>query len=365
MTEKPINQMTPKEWITHKRRELGGLVPFAAHEYDLRALKELISRIPESDREAARKIWMERRKRSLADVHDELMNTYRSAVLPLLQKDELAVAEDTYFGILPTRDFNGYAGFTPRGDRIVVLHEGLGYTINFWSNWLMRMLDEGRDHLADSPDKLLHALAHIKYVWYGRPPKPPLPDIHPKTGVSWNLAECLTMSTLSFVMGHELGHLLNKDTAYTNSKADNHRMELKTDVQGLSVGLRYGLVWGAKFADDNDDNYFTKMGLFGPLFALALMTVFGDSESISHPSASQRLAHVENIFDSQLRSIVGEHYRRFVEAVDADLVAVLLQQSARFARAFRYFGEVMREIDIGDTAIDNSWLTAALRQTTA
>jgi uncharacterized protein with PIN domain len=93
--------------------------------------------------------------------------------------------------------------------------------------------------------------------------------------------------------------------------------------------------------------------------------VFGDSESISHPSASQRLAHVENIFDSQLRSIVGEHYRRFVEAVDADLVAVLLQQSARFARAFRYFGEVMREIDIGDTAIDNSWLTAALRQTTA
>ncbi|WP_411752383.1 hypothetical protein, partial [Serratia sp. (in: enterobacteria)] len=68
---------------------------------------------------------------------------YLQRVMPVLRRDERAVAESIFFGLLPTYQFNAFAGRTPRGDRIVIVHHTVVHTLSCWAHWFVRAKDEG------------------------------------------------------------------------------------------------------------------------------------------------------------------------------------------------------------------------------
>lgn len=356
---KPEEKMSPKEWLQHIR-ELKGLNKNFCIPKD--SLKEFINRIPEKFRKNAEKIWFARYNVNISDIHDELMETYLQQIKPILTKDELEIIKNTYFGIFPTCDFNGFAGYTPKGDRIVLLHEGLGYTINFWSHWYLRLLDEnGIDYLLKNPTSLEYVLSYILSIWYGKQNyKTPLPDIYPKTEDSWSLSERLTLSSIAFVLGHEIGHIYYGHNKYSNNKNHNHKMEFEADLVSLRISIRFSLI---KSTLIYSDTYYTKYMLFGPLFALGIMSLFGDSDSLTHPSPSSRRDNIINNIMNEIRTLVGdEKFDVFLEEMDIDLHDILKRNSDRLFEKFKDYREIINLMDEFKTPVDNTWLKMELEK---
>jgi hypothetical protein len=353
---KAVQEMSPKEWLEHIREKHG----FTGN-YNIPkdALGDLLSKIPESDREKARAIWMSRYEKTVGEVADELMQQYIDQILPVLTPRQREIANSTFFGIYPTRKVNGFSGLTPRGDRIVILHEGLGYTINFWSHWYLRNLDEeGKNYLLDDPEQLYLVLRYILRVWYGYTPDNKLPDIYPKSEDTWQLSEFMTLSAIAFVLGHEIGHIERNHKAYSSNKDRNHSMEYEADRVGLAVSIRYSLL---KVAALELDNYYSKFMLFAPLFALAVMSLFGDTSTITHPSPSSRHDHLLASYEKEMGLILGEHFGPVVADIDEDLFSILETNSHRLFEIFSDFRELMGHIYIGPRNVPASQLRAELR----
>lgn len=355
LTAKPAKEMTPSEWLASVREKYGlrGNLSFPDS-----WLEDLLSRIPASDRDAAWKIWTERRSKKASQVQDEMMEQYLQQVLPILRPNEKKIAEATFFGVLPTYQFNAYAGFTPRGDRIVILHHALAYTLSYWSHWYLRMKDEGgKDYLRENSERLLEALVYILSIWLGQPPNVELPDIYPKTEDSWRLDECLVLSAISFVIGHELGHILSGHNRYDADRDKNHAMEFEADQIGLSIAIRHTLV---KTAVIKGDTYHTKFMLFGPLFALSVMSLFGDRSSHTHPSPSDRRSKLLMVYQGELQKILGNRLTDFLEDIDHDVFDVLGNNSNRLFELLAIYRELISELKSGIQPADAPWLRKEL-----
>jgi hypothetical protein len=147
-----IDEMDPKQWLEHVRESHGANRAFSA---DLDLLDDYLTRIPPQHKEAARTVWMSRFDTSISDIHDELIQMYFAQIIPVLNAKEKSIVDKLYFGIFPTHEFNAYAGATPRGDSVVILHEGLGHLLAYWSHWISRLAidEDGRDYLRSSPEQ--------------------------------------------------------------------------------------------------------------------------------------------------------------------------------------------------------------------
>src|ERR1700712_5656121 len=133
-------QMSPAQWLAHVRSDMG-LAEMTT--FTDAWLETLIGSIPQKDREAARRVWLERRGKPQADLHDELMSQYLKWLLPYLTPKERNVADGHFFALVPTYELNAHHGKTPRGDRLIVLHHTLFYTIAFLTHLYMRLLLQG------------------------------------------------------------------------------------------------------------------------------------------------------------------------------------------------------------------------------
>ncbi len=347
--------LTPSQWVAHMRAQ-HGLTEDLPYQVPAEFLDDFLSHLPDTDREEAREVWGSRQGRPAHEIYDELMQTYTEQIGPILKPEEHRVFSDTYFAVLPTRKFNGYAGFTPRGDRVIVLHEALGFTLNYWSYWYLRLHEEGNGYLTNDPERLVAICKYIMRVWNGLPPGTCRPDIHPRTTDSWRLAETMTLSAISFVLGHELGHVLRGHTPYTDDRDANHAMEFEADQIGLSVTIRHSMI---KSSSLKQDNYFTKFGLFAPLFAMAVMSLFGDTSSVTHPSATQRkdklLASYWNVF----RTVFTGTAQVFWDDIDESLQNVLEFNASRLFEIAEALRDIIRDIGDEMPAHDLSWLTTS------
>ena len=353
---KPIDEMSPGEWFVYIRHKYDYGAPFNPPRA---SLEDFLSRLPASDKEVTREVWMRRYKMKMSEIHDELMQQYLQRLMPIFKTEEKEIVETTFFGILPTHDFNGYAGFTPRGDRVIILHEGLAHMLDFWSSWYLRVLDEaGKDFLIENPEKLYVALSYILAFWYGSKRPARLPDIYPKNKDSWDISECLTFASIAFVLGHELGHVLFKHSAYTADRDRNHAMEYDADRVGLSISIRHSI---ARNAYLRRDNYYPKFMFTGPLFATAVMSLLGDSPTNTHPSASDRMERLIAAYDEELRAILGKDTDAFVKAVDEDIFTILRNNSRRLFEVFAGYRDMMTGINIGPRTVDNTWLRSELK----
>jgi hypothetical protein len=118
-------------------------------------------------------------------------------------------------------------------------------------------------------------------------------------------------------------------------------MEFEADQIGLSIAIRHTLV---KTAVIEGDTYHTKFMLFGPLFALAVMSLFGNRTSNTHPSPSLRRAKLLAAYRHELQAILGNEFNSFLENIDHDVFDVLEKNSNRLFEIFSVYGEIISEL---------------------
>jgi len=92
-------------------------------------LDSFITRLPESERDAARLVWEQRRGMTVDEVLDEMMERYLSDLVPFLTEEERETAQSVHFAVLPTFKFNAHATKSPGGDHVILLHHALPFTM--------------------------------------------------------------------------------------------------------------------------------------------------------------------------------------------------------------------------------------------
>ncbi len=342
MVRLPLDEMNPKQWIHYKRSEygLGDSVPFKLNK---QWLEGLLAKLPESERQKARVVWEERDGQPIYDIYDDMMNYYVSQIAPIVLKEDQDIFENVNFGILPTCDFNGYAGFTRKGDRVIILHEALGYTLNYWSHWYLRMLEEGDKFLIENPQRQDEILRHIVEIWNGYPLSDLMPDVHPISMDAWELSETMTACAISFVLGHELGHVIKNHPPYGPNANENHAMEYEADAIGLRFAIRYA-IFGP--GSQKDDTYFTKVCLIAPLFALCVMSLFGDRITLSHPSPSSRISNALNQYKELFKELFHDEAETVWNGIDSDLQSVLETSSTRLFDIFSEYRKTIADLNM-------------------
>ena len=357
--------MTPPQWLEHMRTSVGANQKFSVSKD---ALEHFLSRIPAESREASRAVWMSRYDKTIGQIQDEQLQGYLRSILPLLREDEAAVAEKTFIGIFPTHEFDAYVGETPRGDRVILLHEGLPRTFAHWAHWFTRaIIDEGGNlHYLDA-DRKKHraAVLHMLSVWLGNRWVTDLPDIHPTSDDGWGLSESLALSAITFAIGHELGHVLRGHSDYTNDQHSNHEMEFQADEVGFGIALRQSVLKSAAF---KGDNYYTQFMLFGPLLAIATLSLFGDTDSPTHPSASRRQERLLQQYIPQLRSLFARAKRtapsfdELIQELNSDLEGTFARNCDQLMSVFRGYRQALAEVFDEGLLTDNTLLIRGFRR---
>lgn len=314
----PEASMSPQEWLDSIRKR---------HRYDREfrwpgeKMETFLARLPAEEREAARAVWTARFGRRILDIHDDLMAQYLDRIRPVLMNDEQQVLDHTYFGVFPTGEFNAWAGFTPKGDRVVILHEGLSHTLAISAHWYLRLWEEGGlEYLSRHAASHLHTLQYLVRVWYGQlDPDMVLPDIYPKSQDAWSLSEELAFAAIVFVLGHEIGHITYGHTGYSHDADKNHQQEYEADRSGLRLVLRYSLLHSLR----RDDTYYLKFMLFAPLFALAVMALVSESTSNTYPSAFRRRKLLMSAFPKEWADFFGKRSEWSLAQIDPHLFRIL------------------------------------------
>jgi hypothetical protein len=137
-------------------------------------------------------------------------------------------------------------------------------------------------------------------------------------------------------------------------------MEFDADLFGLEMSIRFSLL---KSFELYQDSYFTKYMLFGPLFALAILSLFGDTESDRHPSPSARRDNLLNNFLREIQNILGNRFDDFLKWIDNDLLDIMMNNSINLFILFEHYRELMNkfiEVEIPN----RSWIDVELEKNT-
>ena len=297
------SELAPAEWLREARKALG---------YDKRfsmpwsRIKEYIDRLPKEAQKHATDVWRKRYSRTYGSIQDDQMTMYCQLLREVLEPDHRRFMDTVFFGVYPTSEFSGYSAKMEKGDRIIILHEGLCYTIHFLSSLYFRIYEDGLASVLKGRDpELLRAVAWITSVWSGHQPTVPLPDIFPKNKDSWELSSSMTAAALIFVLSHELGHAFLNHPEYGPRAHDNHKLEYEADKFGLKTLLRHAIMVSLA----KQDTYHTQASLFAPYFLCSVFSMFGVEASKSHPSPRARMLRMSRIIEEELLNLLGE--RRF------------------------------------------------------
>lgn len=346
-----IKELGPKEWLNHIRLKYG-FYHSSPFKLNKKWLDELVSRIPESNRENAREIWEQRDGKPINEMHEENMSVYLAELEHVIMDAEKEIYNSTYFGILPTYRFNGCAGKTPKGDSIVILHELLGYTINLWSYWNISFYVEGNVSLLKDEKKKLKLLEYISNIWNGSPMPDTMPDFHPKKQQSWQISQMLTFCSIIFILGHELGHLIKGHKSYSDNIDSNYNMEFEADKIGLSFVIRY-IYFLSSYPGVKP---FTGIAFSSPLFVLSIISLFGNKSTETHPSATLRS---EKIID-QFSLVLKEEKKKYPDIElnynEEDLKKYLRDYSNEQLDIFSHLRSILNKLNINYRTSNQDWL---------
>lgn len=337
MLDLDLKTLAPREWLEYQRR---------IHGYDASLVpKDLLTgAVKGLPREAGALVDLYSQL-TRGQLDDRTIQVYFNPLRPLLKREEDEVIRNVYFGIYPTFEVNGYATTTPRGDRIVMIHSGLPYTVNCWAQFFVYTLKQGSwDFLDNEKEAFLSLLTHIGRIWKKEiknfPWRPR--SLLPKGKDSWLLSAALTHSAMGFVLGHEIGHILEKHQGYNpGDQTYNHRMEFEADNWGLKICLRHVIVNGSTFPD----TYYPKFMLCGPFLALSMIATINDFQGKTHPSVTTRFEKVKAAYQPVLLEILGaEGLSRYKREMDEDFLDRILSIGHRLFERHKLFREIVNEI---------------------
>jgi hypothetical protein len=223
-----LSALSPNEWLEHHRTRAGyGTLRYGEDPEHLRVIKE---RFPTSFERLIQKFG----SLTNADWQDLLIQRILMAIR--LTEEEKAKIGDIFFGVFPTRQVRGRKDKTERGDTVVLLHDGLIMTVWSWSLlYALRFQGNDFDRLMSDTKAAANFFAAVGRFWN---PELQLVKIENPipfelTEHSWGIVTALIDSCLAYILGHEIGHLLEKHAGYTDDQMENYRMEYKADQWGL------------------------------------------------------------------------------------------------------------------------------------
>ena len=313
--------ITPKEYIYKERKKSGYFNKLK--NVNQRQLEQYLEQIPNSkDRLKARKIWQNRSDKTLSDIWEETTSDYKTNLMiglsdvPELKK----IVDETYIGVLPTGEVNAFAKFAPNGERMIIVNEGLLYTIHYWSGFFLRSLEEQKDNFFWKNEELKEeSLRWIFNIWNNKLSLDEnTPEIFPKSTDGWKLSQALTNSSIVFVLSHEIGHIFHNHTKYSQDRIINHKMEIDADRIALETTFKYAYYRG--IVNFSDDSYYTKFMLAAPYLIFSIFALFGINNSRTHPSVLDRIDIINKKYNKIAFEYLGiEKFKLLLEYLDLDI----------------------------------------------
>lgn len=329
--------LSPREWLEQQRK---------AHGYDQTPLSaELIAKAVSGMPPEAESLVELYSGMTKGQLDDRQIQVFLEPLLSLLPQAERETIAEVYFGIFPTFSVDAYAATIPGGQKVVMIHSGLPFVVNSWANLFLFTLEQGSwDWLDSRSADLIGFLANVGAVWNAgiRTVRERPRTLLPKKRDSWMLSAVLTHSAMAFILGHEMGHILEGHQGYWPGNPQyNHSMEYTADVWGLRIALRHVVVNGSRCRD----TYFPKSMLVGPFLALSMIAVINDVQGTTHPSASSRVAMIERNYLPLLLELLGEEgLRRYREEMDHDFVERTISIGSRLFSRHKHFADLINEI---------------------
>jgi hypothetical protein len=330
--------LSPREWLEQQRR---------AHGYDEKPvppelIAKAVSGIPPPEAKQLIELYS---GLTIGQLNDRQIQLFLQPLLPLLTQAEREIVAPIYFGVFPTFSVDAYGTSLPGGHKIVMVHAGLPFVVNSWANLFLFTLEHGSwDWLDSRSDELIDFFARVGAVWnhdISVFSEGPLALI-PKERDSWMLSSVLTHSAMAFILGHEMGHILEGHEGYWPGNSEyNHSMEYAADIWGLRIALRHTVINGSRCPD----TYFPKFMLVGPFLALSMIATIDDVQGTTHPSASARLAKIEVNYLPLLLELLGEEgLQRYQEEMDQDFLERTISIGTRLFERHRHFADLISEI---------------------
>jgi hypothetical protein len=329
--------VSPRDWLQQQRR---------AHGYDNRPVgSDLIAKALERLPHEAGFLIDLYAGLTRAQLDDRHIQMFLQPLIRVLAPPERAIIETVYFGLFPTFSVDAYATATPAGDRMVLVHSGLPSVVGSWAQLFLFQLEQGSwDWLERDAPEVIDLFTWIGSAWnrdIKALPRYPL-TLLPKTTESWQLSSVLTHSSMAFILGHEMGHILESHKGYTLANPEhNHRMEYDADQWGLRIAIRHAVLNGSLCPD----TLYAKLMLIGPFLALSTIGAIVDVQGTTHPSASSRFERVARSLRPTLLDLLGdEGFRRYAAFMDEDFVERVVSIGERHFARQKLFGEVIRDI---------------------
>lgn len=352
---KDLSKLSPKQWAQVQRERLGMDLTF---EWNDQVMSTLLASMPQGQRPEAEKVWRSRVGSPISDIHEEQIMQYLSSlVIPKKLLDDISISAEQFI-LMPTNEINAYAGTTPRGDRIVVIHQALTHVVAIFSHWLLFAQEEASMRKSVPHEINKEMERYFLAIWFSDSSFQNRPQAWPKTEEFWELSEFLSFSVMRFILAHEIGHIFHNHKGYTASQDDNHRMEYEADDFAFQCCIWTSVVGGITL----DDNYFSLYSLLGPFFGLAIISLLGDEDTNTHPSCQKRLARLLSNFDERFEestSKVGT--AKFIEWLGADFKEVIQSLTAQSMAVFAHLRPGISK-EISKRSSSNTWLTDGLFQ---
>lgn len=314
-----LSKMTPEEWVEYLRTKHG-----CDDEPEIGF--EIVGTTDEETE------WLQqeryRLERLAKRTTEQAITSARvDSIRKVMRQEELARIEDVFFGMFPTYSVNAFAGFSPRGDRVVMLHSALPATISAWAKFFLAKMEANSEsdpgeHLP-TDDDLLWLCYSVGSAWVPEF-KPLIPfsghftpkTISPISDDSRNLARVLSESALLFVIGHEVGHILEGHVGYhPTDKTFNHNMEFEADSWGLRLCLRHALRAGVT----SDDTFVTKFAMLGPHLSMGTIATIRNVQTGHHPSVDRRFERIQDGVEAELEAYLGNRtFHEVLGVLDED-----------------------------------------------
>lgn len=328
-----------KQWFEQLQRARGAFRPFPASRDWVDAY---LRALPPDFREAARPVWEARFGKTIAEVQNELMAIYLGTTARYLTGDEAHAIRHVLFALYPTYAFEAHVGDTPVGGTAVILHEAIGNVIAFWCHLFTRLSFDGgfAASLFHESGRMETIIRFLQMSWQGSGANnPDVFGVYPTDADSWALSEHLCLSAIAFVIAHEIGHIVHGDAGYTANRAANHRMEFAADRFGLRLCIRRAM---ALSAEEQGDNYVAQHLLLGPFVALAVIALYGEAASDTHPSIGDRIDSLVAALETEIVAILGpEQARDWITWLNPDLTGQFRQIATRRLGIVRAFRQVL------------------------
>lgn len=332
-----LKKLSPKEWLEYQRSIQG---------YDSTLIpKDLLSEAFKNLPKECSVLIDLYSGLTKGQIDDRQIQIYFDPLKKLFTPEENKVISKIYFGTFPTFEVNGYAGKTPRGDKIVMIHSALPFTLNVWANFFLYTIEqESWDFLDEDKEEVINLFCWIAKAWkkdFSILPTRPT-SLVPKQKESWQLSSVLTHSAMAFILGHEIGHILEGHKGYNpDDQAYNHNLEFAADTWGLRICLRHVIVNGSQCPN----TYFPKFMLIGPYLVLSTIATIQDIQGRTHPAASQRLRKIESSYEELLLKIIGKKgLEIYKQQMDIDFLERTFSIGKKLFDRHKLYGEIVNEI---------------------